>query len=58
MKRFLTLPVPISDEEKKINFYFHTSLWCLKMFSGGLKGLKLTLILFQQAFQKYTGLKG
>ena len=27
----LTLPAPIPDEEKnKLNFYFHTSLWCLK----------------------------
>ena len=31
---------PIPDEEKKINlnFYFHTSLWCLKRFYEGLKG--------------------
>ena len=38
---FLTLPVPISDKEKKIklNFYFLTSLWCLKRFYEGLKGL-------------------
>ena len=37
---FLTLPVPISDKEKKIklNFYFLTSLWCLKRFYEGLKG--------------------
>ena len=30
----LSLPVPIPAEEKKIklNFYFHTSLWCLKRF--------------------------
>ena len=34
----LTLPVPIPDEEKKIklNFYFHTSFWCLKRFYEGL----------------------
>ena len=34
----LTLPVPIQDEEKKIklNFYFLTSLWCLKRFYEGL----------------------
>ena len=27
----LTLPDPISNKEKKVNlnFYFHTSLWCL-----------------------------
>ena len=38
----LTLPVPVPDEEKKIslNFYFHTSLWCLKRFYGGLEDLK------------------
>ena len=24
----------------KLNFYFHTSLWCLKKFYEGLKGLK------------------
>ena len=23
----------------KLNFYFHTSLWCLKRFCEGLKGL-------------------
>ena len=36
----LTLPVSILDEEKKnkLNFYFHTSLWCLKRFYEGLKG--------------------
>ena len=28
----LTLPVPISDEEKKSSFYFDTSLWCLEGF--------------------------
>ena len=35
----VTLPVPIPDEEKKINvnFYFHTSLWCLERFYEGLK---------------------
>ena len=34
MFKVLNLPVPIPDEEKKIklNFYFHTSLWCLKRF--------------------------
>ena len=34
----LILPVPILDEEKKINLnlYFHTSLWFLKMFYEGL----------------------
>ena len=24
----------------ELNFYFHTSLWCLKRFYEGLKGLK------------------
>ena len=30
----LILLVPITHEEKKVksNFYFHTSLWCLKGF--------------------------
>ena len=29
---YMTLPVPIPDEERKLTeiFYFHTSLWCLK----------------------------
>ena len=42
--RALTLPVWISDDEKKQNliFYFHTSLWCLKRFYEGLKGLHKT----------------
>ena len=40
----LTLPAPrISESYIKIkinlNFYFHTSLWCLKRFYEGLKGL-------------------
>ena len=32
------------NEEKKIklNVYFHTSLWCLKRFYEGLKGLHKT----------------
>ena len=34
----LTLPILIPDE-KKINFYFHNSLWCLKKFDESLKGL-------------------
>ena len=37
----LTLLVPIPGESKKlINFYFPTSLWCLKRFYEGLKGHK------------------
>ena len=41
----VTLPVPIPDEEKKINvnFYFHTSLWCLERFYEGLKGFHKTI---------------
>ena len=44
-KGYLTLLVPIPDEEKKINwnFYFHTSLWCVKRFYEGLIGLHKTL---------------
>ena len=34
----LTLPIPIPDEENKLNFYFHTYLWCLRRFYEGLKG--------------------
>ena len=36
----LTRPVPIPDKKKKfkVNFYFRTSLWCLKRFYEGLKG--------------------
>ena len=70
LKRVLTLPVPIPDEEKtvKLNFYFHTSLWCLNRFYEGPKGLhktfrhtakkcenkNLTYFLFQYNFQKCT----
>ena len=40
----LTLKDPIVSEscieiKIKLNFYFHTSLWCLKRFYKGLKGL-------------------
>ena len=40
----LTIPIPILDEEEKIklNFYFHTSLRCLKKFYEGLRGLYKT----------------
>ena len=34
--KHLALPVPIPEEEKKLTFYFHTSLWCLKGFYEGL----------------------
>ena len=43
-KQILTLPAPCISEsciKIKINltFYFHSSLWCLKRFYEGLKGL-------------------
>ena len=40
----LTLPVPISDKEKriKVNFYFHASLWYLKRFYEDIKDLHKT----------------
>ena len=33
---------PGRREKIKLNFYFHTSLWCLKRFYEGLKGLHKT----------------
>ena len=30
------------SEKINLNFYFHTSLWCLKKFYEGLKGLHKT----------------
>ena len=59
-------------EKTKSNFYFHTSLWCLKRFYEGLKGLhktfcgttkkcenkNLTYFFFQYNFQKCTGREG
>ena len=33
-------PNPGQSEKTKLNCYFHTSLWCLKRFYEGLKGLK------------------
>ena len=38
----LTLSVPIPDEKRELNFNVHTSLWCLKRFYEGLKGLHKT----------------
>ena len=35
-------PSPRRREKIKLNFYFHTSLWCLKRFYEGLKGLYKT----------------
>ena len=42
MQLFLTIPVPILDEEKKINknFSFHSSLWCLIEFSEIFEALQ------------------
>ena len=44
----LTLPAPCISErfimiKIKLNFYFHTTLRCLKRFYKGLKGLKMDL---------------
>ena len=44
----LTLNVPCISEscieiKIKLNFYFHTSLWCLKRFYEDLKGFHKTL---------------
>ena len=36
-------PNPRRREKIKLNLYFHTSLWCLKRFYEGLKGLHKTL---------------
>ena len=43
VRKRLTLPVPILDNEEKINlnFYFHISLWCLKRFYESLKVIPL-----------------
>ena len=35
-------PNPGRREKINLNFYFHTSLWCLKRFYEGLKGLHKT----------------
>ena len=35
-------PNPGQGEKIKLNFYFHTSSWCLKSFYEGLKGLHKT----------------
>ena len=47
LSTFSTINVPCISEscidvKMKLNFYFHTSLWCLKRFCGGLKGLHKT----------------
>ena len=59
----LALNGPIPDKVKtiKLNFYFHTSLWCLKTFWGTTKKCEnenLTQFVFQYSFQKWTGLWG
>ena len=48
-------PNPRRRGKIKLNFYFHASLWCLKAFYKGLKGLKF---LFQYSFQEYMGPEG
>ena len=59
-------------EKTKLNFYFHTSLWCLKRFYEGLKGIhktfcgttkkcqnkNLNYFFFQYNFQICTGREG
>ena len=35
-------PNPGQSEKIKLNFYFRTSLWCLKRFYEGLKGIHNT----------------
>ena len=56
-------PNPGQREKIKLNFYFHTFLWCLKglhkTFWGTTKKCEnknLTQFLFQYSFQKWTGL--
>ena len=39
MKLMLALLATIRTKRKNLNFYFHTSLWYLKRFYEGLKGL-------------------
>ena len=40
-------PDPGRREKINLNFYFHTSLWCLKGFYEGLKGLFILIQLFE-----------
>ena len=65
-------PDPGRREKINLNFYFHTSLWCLKTFYEGLKGLDKTFwdttkkcenknvgqFLFKYNFLKCTGREG
>ena len=50
----ITLPAPILDKEKKSTniFYFDISLWCLKRFYEGLKGLYKTFLRHQKEVWK------
>ena len=64
-------PNPGQKEKINLSFYFHTSLWCLKRFYKGHKGLhktfwgttkcenkNLSSFLFQYNFLEFTGRKG
>ena len=47
LQLILTLPAPCISKggikiKVNVNFYFHTTLWCLKRFYEGLKGLHKT----------------
>ena len=42
LKTSINRPNPGQSEKIKLNFYFHTSLWCLKRFYEDLKGLHKT----------------
>ena len=72
-KRVLTIgPNPRRREKIKLNFYLHTSLWCLERFYEGLKSYHKTFwgttkkcenenlieFLFKFNFQKGTGREG
>ena len=52
---FKVLTDPGRREKINLNFYFHTSLWCLRRFYEGLKGLQF---LFYYNFLKCTGQEG
>ena len=53
-------PNPRRREKNKLNFYFHTSLWCLKR-EAPQRSVKIKIqlnFLFQCNFQKCTGREG
>ena len=55
-KVLLTLNVPCISKscveiKIKLNFYFHTSLWCLKRFYEGLKGIHKTFEATQRSVE-------